>query len=141
MATNVAIIFTDSKLIQICVLNLNQKATCPNGQTAFFHSLRGLERIRTAVEAFAELCLATRPQDPFYVELLWLCLSALGGHKSLLIRYKSNTFKLYCNYFLSLSANSFKQVGHKQLSYCCFISFKVFILRKNPSHQQPFDSF
>ncbi len=26
---------------------------------------RGLERIRTAVEAFAELCLATRPQDPF----------------------------------------------------------------------------
>ena len=24
---------------------------------------RGLERIRTAVEAFAELCLATRPQD------------------------------------------------------------------------------
>ncbi len=25
--------------------------------------LRGLERIRTAVEAFAELCLATRPQD------------------------------------------------------------------------------
>ncbi len=23
----------------------------------------GLERIRTAVEAFAELCLATRPQD------------------------------------------------------------------------------
>lgn len=26
--------------------------------------LRGPERIRTAVEAFAELCLATRPQDP-----------------------------------------------------------------------------
>lgn len=25
----------------------------------------GPERIRTAVEAFAELCLATRPQDPF----------------------------------------------------------------------------
>ena len=25
---------------------------------------RGPERIRTAVEAFAELCLATRPQDP-----------------------------------------------------------------------------
>jgi hypothetical protein len=24
---------------------------------------RGPERIRTAVEAFAELCLATRPQD------------------------------------------------------------------------------
>jgi hypothetical protein len=28
---------------------------------------RGLERIRTAVEAFAELCLATRPQDHLYV--------------------------------------------------------------------------
>ena len=28
--------------------------------------LRGLERIRTAVEAFAELCLATRPQDHIY---------------------------------------------------------------------------
>ena len=27
--------------------------------------LGGPERIRTAVEAFAELCLATRPQDPF----------------------------------------------------------------------------
>ncbi len=27
--------------------------------------LRGPEQIRTAVEAFAELCLATRPQDPF----------------------------------------------------------------------------
>ncbi len=27
--------------------------------------IRGPERIRTAVEAFAELCLATRPQDPF----------------------------------------------------------------------------
>lgn len=25
----------------------------------------GPERIRTAVGAFAELCLATRPQDPF----------------------------------------------------------------------------
>jgi hypothetical protein len=25
---------------------------------------RGPERIRTAVRAFAELCLATRPQDP-----------------------------------------------------------------------------
>ena len=28
-------------------------------------TLRGPERIRTAVEAFAELCLATRPQDLF----------------------------------------------------------------------------
>jgi hypothetical protein len=27
---------------------------------------RGLERIRTAVEAFAELCLAARPRDPFF---------------------------------------------------------------------------
>ncbi len=31
---------------------------------AFFIT-RGPERIRTAVEAFAELCLATRPQDLF----------------------------------------------------------------------------
>ncbi len=28
-------------------------------------SCRGPEQIRTAVEAFAELCLATRPQDLF----------------------------------------------------------------------------
>jgi hypothetical protein len=28
-------------------------------------TLGGPERIRTAVEAFAELCLATRPQDLF----------------------------------------------------------------------------
>ena len=27
--------------------------------------VRGPEQIRTAVEAFAELCLATRPQDHF----------------------------------------------------------------------------
>lgn len=27
---------------------------------------RGPEQIRTAVEAFAELCLTTRPQDPFF---------------------------------------------------------------------------
>lgn len=26
---------------------------------------RGPERIRTAVEGFADLCLAARPQDPF----------------------------------------------------------------------------
>ena len=26
--------------------------------------LGGLERIRTAVEGFADLCLATRPRDP-----------------------------------------------------------------------------
>ena len=30
-------------------------------------SLRGLERIRTAVGAFAELSLATRPRDHFYL--------------------------------------------------------------------------
>jgi hypothetical protein len=30
---------------------------------------RGRERIRTAVRAFAELCLATRPPDHFY---LWI---------------------------------------------------------------------
>lgn len=29
----------------------------------FFAVFRGPERIRTAVQAFAELCLATRPQD------------------------------------------------------------------------------
>ena len=29
-------------------------------------ALGGLERIRTAVEAFAELCLATRPQDHIF---------------------------------------------------------------------------
>lgn len=30
----------------------------------------GPERIRTAVEAFAELCLATRPQDHFSVVIM-----------------------------------------------------------------------
>jgi hypothetical protein len=34
--------------------------------------LRGSERIRTAVEAFAELCLATRPQNLLYwVFFVW----------------------------------------------------------------------
>ncbi len=35
----------------------------------FFHlvCLGGSERIRTAVEAFAELCLATRPQNLFVI--------------------------------------------------------------------------
>ncbi len=31
---------------------------------------RGPEQIRTAVRAFAELCLATRPQDPIIKYLL-----------------------------------------------------------------------
>jgi hypothetical protein len=31
----------------------------------------GRERIRTAVRAFAELCLATRPPDPNHV--IWVC--------------------------------------------------------------------
>ena len=31
-----------------------------------FDDFRGPERIRTAVGAFAELCLATRPQDRIY---------------------------------------------------------------------------
>ena len=39
--------------------------------------LRGPERIRTAVEAFAELCLATRPQD-----LVWGCKNS--GKKGIL---------------------------------------------------------
>jgi hypothetical protein len=32
-------------------------------------ALGGPERIRTAVEAFAELCLATRPQDLLFTNL------------------------------------------------------------------------
>ena len=34
------------------------------GPTFVIPGFRGLERIRTAVGAFAELSLATRPQDP-----------------------------------------------------------------------------
>ncbi|MFM1879642.1 MAG: hypothetical protein RLZZ241_2508 [Bacteroidota bacterium] len=30
---------------------------------------RGIERIRTAVQAFAELCLATRPRCPLRVQI------------------------------------------------------------------------
>lgn len=40
---------------------------------------RGPERIRTAVEAFAELCLATRPQDLFYST----CPPTLWAHTGL----------------------------------------------------------
>jgi len=32
--------------------------------TRVFYLLGGPERIRTAVQGFADLCLATRPQDP-----------------------------------------------------------------------------
>ena len=32
----------------------------------------GRERIRTAVRAFAELCLATRPHDHFVFAKLWI---------------------------------------------------------------------
>ena len=35
------------------------------GSFSYDPCFRGPERIRTAVEAFAELCLATRPQDLF----------------------------------------------------------------------------
>ena len=31
---------------------------------------RGPERIRTAVEAFAELCLATRPRDHLFIDFV-----------------------------------------------------------------------
>jgi hypothetical protein len=41
---------------------LDKKAKGPFLYDPFF---RGPERIRTAVEAFAELCLTTRPQDLF----------------------------------------------------------------------------
>ena len=44
-----------NKLIHLEYLVIRKKAKFP--------SLGGPERIRTAVEAFAELCLATRPQD------------------------------------------------------------------------------
>ena len=40
----------------------------PDNQ-GFFVNVRGLERIRTAVEAFAELCLAARPRDPKFLRL------------------------------------------------------------------------
>jgi hypothetical protein len=39
-------------------------------EIAFY--FRGPERIRTAVRAFAELCLATRPQDLFIFEIVSL---------------------------------------------------------------------
>ena len=50
-----------------------EKGFCPQGLyqnkkhpfEVLFAFFGGPERIRTAVEAFAELCLATRPQDPF----------------------------------------------------------------------------
>jgi hypothetical protein len=37
----------------------------------------GPERIRTAVEAFAELCLATRPQDQFSLLIQYCNLKRL----------------------------------------------------------------
>ncbi len=36
-------------------------------------STGGPERIRTAVEAFAELCLATRPQDLLFGHAVFFC--------------------------------------------------------------------
>ncbi len=61
--------------------------------------VRGPEQIRTAVAAFAELSLATRPQDPFNLEM-----------------QKYNFFYIIIS-FSSLISYFFKQVGHKQLSY------------------------
>ncbi len=54
--------------------------------------IRGLERIRTAVEGFADLCLATRPRDHnmwlqsykyllfFYLYTVYLCTKKCNGH-------------------------------------------------------------
>lgn len=42
----------------------------------FCQNFGGPERIRTAVEAFAELCLATRPKDPLL--LFWATKSRNG---------------------------------------------------------------
>ncbi len=42
----------------------NKNATLSGGAFCLY---RGPERIRTAVQAFAELCLATRPQDLLFL--------------------------------------------------------------------------
>lgn len=81
--------------------------------------VRGPEQIRTAVAAFAELSLATRPQDPFNLEM-----------------QKYNFFYITIS-FSCLISYLFKQVGHKQLSYCFFNSFNVPKSIKTVSHQQP----
>ena len=44
-------------------VNKRKKPLKISGFPAYAIILRGLEQIRTAVEAFAELCLATRPRD------------------------------------------------------------------------------
>ena len=47
---------------QACAAASNEKSLLRLSEEALY---RGPERIRTAVGAFAELCLATRPQDLF----------------------------------------------------------------------------
>ena len=64
----------------------------------FINLKRGPERIRTAVAAFAELSLATRPQDH------------LISSAKVTIIYLSVSLAENC------TSNIFKQGGHKQLS-------------------------
>ena len=47
-------------------VNKRKKPLIFSGFAANAIILRGLEQIRTAVEAFAELCLATRPRDQLF---------------------------------------------------------------------------
>ena len=46
-----------------------------------FHKLGGLERIRTAVDGFADRCLAARPQDHFRVTKLITFFVVANGKK------------------------------------------------------------
>ncbi len=53
------------------------KTTKKHPFEVLFAFFGGPERIRTAVEAFAELCLATRPQDLIYSRITILDLRLL----------------------------------------------------------------
>ena len=105
----------------------------------FFILKRGPVRIRTAVGAFAELCLATRPQDLLFYFWTFLALPVRLRRTLHLIlpASKIRKFNKLLLFFSDIREYSFRQAGHKQLSYCSFSIFNVLGSTYSSSHQQP----
>ena len=121
---------------QLPLLLLQPKTKTLEGITdQGFFIFRGPERIRTAVRAFAELCLATRPQDLIYYFFVRaftaLSLSASGGHRTVLILtgFKNTKFQQTTIIFFQRQPNT--PLSRRGInSY--YISLSTFLMYSDP---------
>ena len=93
---------------------LNQKT--PTFQSGFFSQFGGLERIRTAVDGFADRCLAARPQDHFRDTKLITFFVVANGKKIYFftITLFHNHFQIneFSNFQIYLSLNNYRNILH-----------------------------